>query len=195
MSTDPHDRYAHLRVSAATRKQQTIERLRQGCLALKERGKPITVETIKQETGLAHTVYSRGRNPEAYAIFNQHADYFHQQAEVGIQPRNAKQRKRRNATHGSPRDPLLDRSKAELVDLAHALERELALAHADVDRLVGDCDRANKERERAANHHLRLAEVHMGCEDRIFRLERRLAVIEAERLSLRHTLLDQEGQA
>lgn len=194
MAADSNDRYAHLRVRATARKQETVDRLRRGCIALKARDEPINVDTIKRETGLAHTVYSRRRNPDAYAVFVQYADFFHQSPKATPERPKRKRRRRRPTPSTGVRDPLSDRPKADLIAFAHGLERELAETRTDMQSIVGERDQLRAERDQAIANHLTLAEVHLGCEDRIFHLERQLATIEKERRDFRRTLLDQEGQ-
>ena len=149
--SDPTDRYAALRVHAATRKQATIDRLGAAIAALETEGRPITAFAIKQVSGLDYMAYYR--NSEALALFRRHSTH--------LQAKRAERRKRtrRNGDTDAqdpraPRDPLLNYPKP---------------------RLVADLRATQAEHNRLRQQYTDLLQEHMHCGLAIARLEAQVA--------------------
>lgn len=108
-----------LQVSTAARRQATIERLRSAIDALAARKEEITVQTIYEECGLRYAAIHR--NAEALALFRAHST--HLQAK-----KKRRSRKRMAAveeTPASPRDPLLNYKKPQLVKRVRTSEQQV----------------------------------------------------------------------
>jgi hypothetical protein len=112
----PASRLKGLHASTQARKQETVQRLYLAIESLKAKKQAITSQSILIECGLHYTSYAR--NPEALALFHANSSHLNQQ-------RKRNQRKRpREAEPVSPRDPLLNYSKPQLVTrLGTAMER------------------------------------------------------------------------
>jgi len=70
-SNDTESRLEGLRHHAAQQKQATLERLHAAIVSRKAKGKPITVHTVRAESGLDYKSYARSR--EALALFQEHS--------------------------------------------------------------------------------------------------------------------------
>lgn len=96
-------------------RQQTVARLRAGIEAIESRSERVTADSIKRESGLDFT--SIRRNPEAYALYRQHAHAFKNTRN----PSRRKPTRRRRQEADSGRDRLLSHSKTQLCAKVHAL--------------------------------------------------------------------------
>ncbi len=97
-----------LRRHAASQRQATLSRLRTGISALEARGEPITVHTIRAESGLDYKSYAR--NPEALKLFQEHSTYLSaKRKEI-----RKKQRMRSGEEKALRPDPLLNYKRPQL---------------------------------------------------------------------------------
>lgn len=107
LSNYPEQRLAGLRRHAAQQQQATLSRLRAAIEALKARGEPITVQTIRAESHLDYKSYAR--NPEALKLFQEYSTY--------LSAKRKEARKRRKKEAGAkdpPKDPLLNYKRPQL---------------------------------------------------------------------------------
>ena len=97
-----------LRRHAAELRQATLERLRVAIEALKARGEPITVHTIRAESHLDYKSYAR--NPEALKLFQDHSTF------LAAKRKEARRKRRRGSEEeGSPvKDSLLNYKRPQL---------------------------------------------------------------------------------
>lgn len=172
-----------LRASAMTRKQVTIDRLRQAIAQLETDHRPVNTFTIKEVSGLNYMSYYRNR--EAFVLFQQHSTHLREErerAQARLQASPSKGRKQRKdvpiVSTVKQRDPLLDYKKTRLV----ALLREARQACEQVRQ-----DEETKYRELEQRYQALLLE-HMQCGLSIARLEAKLtehtAFLERFRTSL-----------
>lgn len=150
--TRPADRYAHLRACASARAGETVRRTAAAIAVLTDPAgppRPVTGASIKAAGGPDYMVIRR--NPEAYALYLAHAT-----PSVG-----RPSRPRQGTTVPLERDPL------------RALPRE---------RLARDLRRALEERDVARvawagadERYRHLLAIHVGCAERIARIEAALA--------------------
>lgn len=137
-----------LRRHAASQRQATLERLRAAIEALKGRGEPITVHSIRAESHLDYKSYAR--NPEALKLFHENSTFL------------VAKRKEARSKHGkgsseeapSPKDPLLNYKRPQLVA---RLRREM------------------QRREEIEVHYRQLLEEHMQADLKMMQLEAELA--------------------
>jgi hypothetical protein len=117
---DAPDRYAHLRARAARRKQETVERVRQGIATLQAAARPITAQALREVAGLDMTAIRR--NPEAYALFRESSAFLQRQSGRSARP----------AGPGEPvsADPLAHYPKQRLVRMIRELQEVLAAREA-----------------------------------------------------------------
>jgi hypothetical protein len=120
---DAPDRYAHLRARAARRKQETVERVRQGIATLQAAARPVTAQALREVAGLDMTAIRR--NPEAYALFRESSAFLQRQSKRGG-------RGGRSAGLGAPvsADPLARYPKQRLIRLIRELQEALAAREA-----------------------------------------------------------------
>jgi hypothetical protein len=97
-------RLAGLRRHAAQQRQATLERLQTAIVALKAKGEPITVHTVREMSGLDYKSYAR--NPEALALFQEHSTF------LAAKRKEARGKRQKGASH--PRDPLLNYKRPQL---------------------------------------------------------------------------------
>lgn len=97
-----------LRQYAAHQRQATLERLRAAIASLQARGAPITVHTVRAESGLDYKSYAR--NPEALALFQEHSTF------LAAKRKEARGKHKKGTTEGMPqqKDPLLNYKKPQL---------------------------------------------------------------------------------
>lgn len=101
-------RLAGLRAYAARQRQTTLERLHAAITALKDKGEPITVHTIRETSGLDYK--SIARNPEALALFRHHSTFL-----ATKRKETKKKRKPGRAEEiPQPKDPLLNYKRPQL---------------------------------------------------------------------------------
>jgi len=102
-------RLVGLRRHATQQKQATLERLRTAISSLAAKGEPITVHTIRAESGLDYKSYAR--NPEAMALFQEHSTF------LAAKRKEARRRRRKLISKETPqpKDPLLNYKKPQLV--------------------------------------------------------------------------------
>jgi len=140
---------AGLRTSTLTRKQETVTRLQTALEALKSNKRPITTQTIYQECGLYYASYAR--NPEALALFRANSTHLNQKWKA----RKNKHTKGVDSVP-SPRDPLMNYKKPQLIIRVHEAERQLA----EVTRQQAMLLAAQMEREaKIAELETRVAEI------------------------------------
>ncbi len=101
-------RLAGLRRHAAEQRQATLSRLRAAIEALKARGEPITVHTIRAESHLDYKAYAR--NPEALKLFQQHSTFLAAQRKQA----RRKRKKRSGEESSLPKDSLLNYKRPQL---------------------------------------------------------------------------------
>ena len=105
----PASRLEGLRRHAAEQKQATLERLRAAIASLQARKEPITVHTIRAESGLDYKAYAR--NPEALRLFQEHSTFL-----VAERKEARKRRQKRTSQIAAqPKDPLLHYKRPQLV--------------------------------------------------------------------------------
>lgn len=108
MSNYSEQRLAGLRRHAAEQQQATFSRLSATIEALKARGEPITVHTIRAESGLDYKSYAR--NPEALKLFREHSTY------LSAKRKEARKGSKKEARAEAPaKDPLLNYKRPQLV--------------------------------------------------------------------------------
>ncbi len=136
LSNYPEHRLAGLRRHAAQQRQATLERLRAAIEALKARGEPITVHTIRAESHLDYKAYAR--NSEALKLFQEHSTY--------LSAKRKEARKRRKKEAGAkdpPKDPLLNYKRPQLAarlrqEIQRREEVEVQYRQLLEDRLQAD---------------------------------------------------------
>jgi hypothetical protein len=98
-----------LRRHAAEQKQATLERLRAAIASLQARKEPITVHTIRAESGLDYKAYAR--NPEALKLFQQHSTF------LAAKRKGSRKRRQRETSQitAQQKDPLLNYKRPQLV--------------------------------------------------------------------------------
>jgi hypothetical protein len=101
----PASRLAGIKASTAGRKQATVDRLGTAIEELQAAKKPITVQTIREASGLDYTSYAR--NPDALALFRANSTY--------LTDRRKRRRRVSAPSASSPRDPLMSYKKSQLV--------------------------------------------------------------------------------
>jgi hypothetical protein len=146
--------YAHLRASAAARRQRTVERLQSGIVTLEAAGRPISVGTVKEVTGLDPTAIRR--NAEAYRLFRQHCSYFKSRKVNIAGGRRLSKRTSHmaaSATESTPRNPLANYSKPRLIRMVVKLQEHIA------------------EQQALKHNYQTLMQEHMRCALTIARLE------------------------
>lgn len=137
-----------LRRYAAHQKQATLERLRTAIEALKARGEPITVHTIRAESHLDYKSYAR--NPEALQLFQEHSTFLTaKRKEV-----RGKHRKRTSKGKPQPKDPLLNYKKLQLVarlrqEMQRREEMEVQYRQLLEERVLSDLKTMQLEAELA----------------------------------------------
>jgi hypothetical protein len=109
LSGYPEQRLEGLRRHATELRQATLERLRRAIEALKARGEPITVQTIRAESHLDYQSYAR--NPEVLKLFQQHSTF------LAAKRKEGRRKRRKGAAEESfpPKDPLLNYKRPQLV--------------------------------------------------------------------------------
>src|SRR6266702_4539915 len=97
-----------LRRHTAQQRKTTLERLRAAIEALKARGEPITVHTIRAESHLDYKSYAR--NPEALKLFQEHSSF------LAAKRKEARKKRSKESGEGvSPsKDPLLNYKRPQL---------------------------------------------------------------------------------
>ncbi len=108
--TYSEEQLAGLHASTTARKQETVERLCAAIASLKEKRQEITAQSIYAECGLHYSSYVR--NEEAMALFRAGSTYL-----TAKKQRTKRKQKTSDDTcsHPSPRDPLLNYKKPQLV--------------------------------------------------------------------------------
>jgi hypothetical protein len=149
----PRDPYAHLRAHAAAQRQATIDRPAAGIATLEGAGRPVTVFTIREVTGLDYSAYYR--NPEALALFRWHSTHLRAAREQRV---TGTRRRKQPSDQGPPealppRDPLAGYTKPRLLRMIHGLRQALA------------------EREALGQQYRALLQEHMQCALTIARLQ------------------------
>jgi hypothetical protein len=137
-----------LRRHAAEQRQATLERLRVAIEALKTRGEPITVHTIRAESHLDYKSYAR--NPEALALFQEHSTF------LAAKRKQGRRRRRDELEEQGPasKDPLLNYKRPQLVA---RLRLEM------------------RRREEIEGQYRQLLEEHMQSDLKVMQLEAELA--------------------
>lgn len=191
-ATESNNRYDHLRTYAATQRQMTVERLKEAITQLEAEGRPVTTFTIKEVSGLHYMAYYR--NPEAFALFQQHSTHLRKEQEKAYAKQQssrhtskretAKNKETLHQAKITPRDPLLDYKRPRLV----ALLRE-AKAERDEIKQQAQAERADLERR----YHL-LVQEHLQCGLRIARLEAERAEFQAFMERFRSSLRREEQE-
>jgi len=103
-SNDTESRLEGLRHHAAQQKQATLERLHAAIVSRKAKGKPITVHTVRAESGLDYKSYAR--SPEALALFQEHSTF--------LVARRTEARRKHKKGASQPKDPLLNYKRPQL---------------------------------------------------------------------------------
>lgn len=107
ISEYPEQRLAGLRRHAAQSREVTYSRLSMAIQALSARGEPITVHTIRAESGLDYKSYAR--NPEAKKLFQEHSTF------LVAKRKKARTKRRKKAEEGvQTPDPLLNYKRSQL---------------------------------------------------------------------------------
>ncbi len=96
-----------LRRHTAQQRKTTLERLRAAIEALKARGEPITVHTIRAESHLDYQSYAR--NPEALKLFREHSTFL-----AAKRKETRKKRKKTGEEVASSKDPFLNYKRPQL---------------------------------------------------------------------------------
>lgn len=127
--TEPYSeqQLAGLREHTRAQKQGTVSRLEAAIASLTAQHKPISARTIYEECGLTYAALRR--NPEALLLYQQHSTFLKQQ------------RKRAKAPQPdtpSPRDPLLDYKKTDLVARVRKAEELLKAQETQHTALLQD---------------------------------------------------------
>lgn len=133
LQQSPESRLAGLRRHAAQQKQATLERLRAAIVSLKAKGEPITVHTVRGESGLDYQSYAR--NPEALALFQEHSTF--------LVARRKETRGKRKKGASQPKDPLLNYKRPQLAarlrqEMQRREETEGQYRHLLEERVHGD---------------------------------------------------------
>jgi len=137
-----------LRRHAAEQRQATLERLRVAIEALKARGEPITVHTIRAESHLDYKSYAR--NPEALKLFQEQSTF------LATKRKQARRRRKDGLQEEPPasKDPLLNYKRPQLVT---RLRQEM------------------QRREEIEGQYRQLLEEHMQSDLKVIQLEAELA--------------------
>lgn len=137
-----------LRRHAAERRQATLERLRVAIDALKARGEPITVHTIRAESQLDYKSYAR--NPEALKLFQEHSTF------LAAKRKEARKKRSKESGEGvSPsKDPLLNYKRPQLAarlrqEMQRREETEVQYRQLLEERMQGDLKMMQLEAELA----------------------------------------------
>ncbi len=147
--TPSETQLAALRQSTTARKQATVERLRTAIASLKEKKQEISVQTIYEECGLRYAAIHR--NPEALALFRANSTHL-----SASKKRNKRRQHTDGAANSSPRDPLLNYKKLQLVARLRTAQQQLL----EVQRQQAVLVEASVKREaRIAELESRLAEL------------------------------------
>lgn len=146
---------AGLRASTMARRQATVERLQGAIEVLKAKEQAITVQAIYETCGLRYAAIHR--NQEALALFR--ANSTHLNARQKKRTRH-KQSRSKEKPPPSPRDPLLNYKKPQLVARVRAAQEQLL----------------ETQKQQAV-----LVEASVKREARIAELEAKLAVLEPYR--------------
>lgn len=147
---DPSEaQLAGLRQSTATRKQETVERLRIAIASLKDKKLEISVQTIYDECGLRYAAIHR--NPEALALFRANSTSL-------LAKKKQRRHKSTMSDEGkiSPRDPLLAYKKPQLVERLRTAQQQL---HETQQQLAVQVDASVQREARIAELEARLAEL------------------------------------
>jgi Apx/Shroom domain ASD2 len=123
-----------LRSSTAARKREMVERLRMAIEALQAKKQVISAQTIYAECGLHYA--SLLRNPEAIALFRANSTHLTQRKK-----RTKRQRKTGEDTlsQPSPRDPLLNYKKPQLVMRLREAQQQLQNQQQQLATLTDAC--------------------------------------------------------
>lgn len=136
ISEYPEQRLAGLRRHAARSREATYSRLSMAIQALSARGEPITVHTIRAESGLDYKSYAR--NPEAKKLFQEHSTF------LVAKRKEARTKRRKQSEEGlQPPDPLLNYKRPQLVarlklEMQRREEIEQQYRHLLEERLQAD---------------------------------------------------------
>jgi len=128
------EQLAGLRASTSTRKQETVERLRAAIASLKEKKQDITAQNIYAESGLHYSSYVR--NEEAIALFRARSTYLTEKKQ-----RTKRKQKTSDVTgsHPSPRDPLLNYKKPQLVMRLREAQQQILNLQQQLAVLADGC--------------------------------------------------------
>jgi hypothetical protein len=138
-----------LRDSTAARRQATIERLQSAIDALTAKKQKITTQTIYEACGLRYAVIHRNR--EALALFRTHSTHL-------VAQKKQKRRKPPNPDEEtpSPRDPLLNYKKPQLVQRCRAAQQRIQQLE---QQLALNVDAALKREARIAELEAKIAQL------------------------------------
>jgi len=109
---------AGIKQLTTARRLATVERLRAAIDALKEKNQEISVQTIYDECGLRYAAIHR--NPEALALFRANSTHL-----VAAKKRNKRKLYAGSEIPPSPRDPLLNYKKPQLVARLRSAQQQL----------------------------------------------------------------------
>jgi hypothetical protein len=105
----------------------TVERLHTAIESLKTADKPITVQTIREVSGLDYTSYAR--NAEVLALFRANSTHL-------VKKRKRKRKKAEIPPASVLRDPLLNYKKSQLVDRVRKAEHRTRELEAHNSHLI-----------------------------------------------------------
>ncbi len=121
-----------LKASTTARRQATVERLRTAIDALNAKKQAITVQSIYDECGLHYAAIHR--NQEALTLFRANSTH------LNTKKKRARRKGNTNDEAApSPRDPLLNYSKAQLVARLRAAQQQLQDLERQLATLAETC--------------------------------------------------------
>jgi triphosphoribosyl-dephospho-CoA synthetase len=123
---------AGLRASTATRKQETVERLRTAIASLKKKDQAITAQSIYDECGLHYASYVR--NDEAIALFRANSTHL-----LEKKKRTRHKQKAGKETVSPPREPLLNYKKPQLASRLREAQQQIQDLQQQLVALADTC--------------------------------------------------------
>ncbi len=145
----PEAQLVGLRASTTARKQATVERLHEAIEALNAKKQAITVQSIYEECGLRYAAIHR--NLEALALFRANSTHLKAQKKRTRRKRNVN-----DEAASSPRDPLFNYKKSQLVTRLRGVQQQVLELQQQQVALV---EASVKREARIAELEVRLAEL------------------------------------
>ncbi len=157
---------AGIKQSTTARRLATVERLQAAINVLKEKKQEISVQSIYNECGLRYAAIHR--NPEALALFRANSTHL-----VTAKKRSKRKPREDSEATPTPRDPLLNYKKPQLVARLRLAQQQLL----------------EVQKQQAV-----LAETRLNQEARIAELEARLAMLEPYRIFVEQMRLQMQRE-